>query len=136
MANGPGEKDPREDCSICLQSLYYETDDDGKLINKKKDLIPIKRIAREEDLIAVDDEGNPINESEREKLIPLDNSEITTLKCGHKFHENCFQGWLTSGSSAANTCPMCRGPHDIPIPPQSTQQQNAKIGISYDNYIE
>jgi Leucine-rich repeat (LRR) protein len=104
------EKDPSDNCSICLTSLYFQTDDAGNLI--------------------YDDNNKPV-------LRP--DSQITTLPCGeicHKFHTTCFQRWLTSGRTAAITCPECRRHHHIPIPQTATTQQaQHDLEIIY-NYID
>jgi Leucine-rich repeat (LRR) protein len=73
-------------------------------------------------------------------LVLRPDSQIKTLDCDHKFHEDCFQKWLTSGESNANTCPLCREPHGIPIPqiatqPRRTEPQNARIERQGPDYI-
>jgi hypothetical protein len=104
-ANGEQEKDPNEECSICLVSLYYKTNTSGDLVDKDGQVLHVDRFKK------------LINESDRSKLIRLPNPEIVEIshivpsgETDHKhyFHTTCFQRWLSSGSITANTCPLCR----------------------------
>ena len=129
-ANGEQEKDPSEKCSVCLVSLYYKTNTDENLVDAQGQVIPIDR------------KGNLVNESDKSRLVPLADSQIKTLDCKHEFHENCFQGWLTSDSPAASTCPLCRQPHGIRIPgqqqtvPQPIISQNVRIRVWNNTKID
>ena len=129
-ANGEQEKDPSEECSVCLVSLNYKTNTDGNLVDAQGQVIPIDR------------KGNLVNESDKSRLVPLADSQIKTLDCKHEFHENCFQGWLTSDSPAASTCPLCRQPHGIRIPgqqqtvPQPIISQNVRIRVWNNTKID
>jgi len=103
------EKDPSEECSVCLVSLYYKTNTAGKLIDAEDEIIP------------VDSNGKLINESDKLKLIPLPNSEIVkiyhVIQAGntdhqHYFHTTCFQKYMQRNknkvSDSSLTCPLCR----------------------------
>ena len=37
-----------------------------------------------------------------------------TLPCGHEFHQKCIDRWKRTCHGQA-TCPMCRGPFDLPV---------------------
>jgi hypothetical protein len=44
-----------------------------------------------------------------EPMTDSPDSPTRTTPCGHQFHEECLQEWLSRGSY---TCPVCRGPVD------------------------
>jgi len=56
----------------------------------------------------------------RENLVPLKDLEIIKLRCGHELHRFCFHGCLASQSP---NCPLCRQPHNIPIPATTSEEQ-------------
>ena len=41
-----------------------------------------------------------------------DGQEVTMMTCGHRFHGNCLQLWITAATSDP-TCPSCRGEMNI-----------------------
>lgn len=58
---------------------------------------------------------------------------VTTLNCGHKFHEECINRWMNSNQGSAHFCPLCRAPiNQVQLPPAPTpamQQEFAEIPI-------
>ena len=115
------EQKEAQECSLCLASTYYVTDDEGNLINKRKEEIHENaeglRIGSEEDIVPIDPRFKTlVDESDRSKLIPLPSSEIVKIShvdndYKHYFHTTCFQKYIASSRSAvSNTsllCPTC-----------------------------
>ena len=55
-----------------------------------------------------------INEGYQVKSYSINNIEtnMTTLKCKHAFHDKCIEKWKEQGK---NTCPCCRKPFRKPV---------------------
>ena len=94
-----------KECLICLASTFYVTDDEGNLINKRKDEIHENaeglRIGSEEDIVPVDSRFKTlVDESDRSKLIPLPDSQIVEIShvaepgkddLKHYLHTDCLK---------------------------------------------
>lgn len=54
--------------------------------------------------------------------------EVSTLPCGHKFHESCILLWLRGNRQANSQCPVCRQPIDSHEQVESRTNNGAPSG--------
>ena len=79
-----------------------------------------------------------IQDGEGDIVIP----GIRTLGCGHRLHEDCFQGMLNQADyNVASQCPLCRARHNIPFPeraqvPERAQDQDRIETVIVDMTLE
>ncbi|CAM9257515.1 unnamed protein product, partial [Heterosigma akashiwo] len=45
---------------------------------------------------------------------------LTTVFCGHRFHDGCLEGWL----AAHHRCPLCQRDLNAPPPAAAASQEN------------
>lgn len=55
-------------------------------------------------------------------------TQLTSLPCGHKFHESCILTWFRGNRQANTQCPICRQPIDSSQPVESRTNNGAPSG--------
>ena len=103
-----------ENIQIELQNLGTENNDNNNIINENN--------------------GNNNDTIEIESNIPrnydIAENQISTLKCGHRYHVKCITEWMLRKK---NECPMCREKMDIGIPDIDEEDlQNELLNIQID----
>ena len=76
----------------------------------------------------IDHEENPQNDDCSICLQPV-SMPIVRLRCGHAFHQECFEKWAGRNSHGLlkhRACPTCRDPGDRVPPPPPTQQRERR----------
>ena len=64
--------------------------------------------------------------------VSLDSDTVCELSCGHIFHRDCILGWVNSGNSKSNECPLCSAPFTLhTIFPVGGSEINENYFINY-----